>query len=44
MKKTEGGEARAKRIEPVGAAFQTVFLGGVARGHFEADPILGSAG
>ena len=44
VEKTETGEARTKRIEPVGAAFQTAFFGEAARGHFEADPILGSAG
>jgi len=43
VKKTETREARLKRIEPVGVAFQMAFLGEAARGHFEDDPILGSA-
>jgi len=42
--KTETDEARSKGVEPVGAAFQMAFLGEAARGHFEADPIPGSAG
>jgi len=39
VEKTEAGEARTKRIEPAGAAFQSAFLGEATCGHFEADPI-----